>query len=81
MRIAVNPKACYGCRVCELVCMYHHRGVFALEGGSIKVYKENRTGKITLSIDSTCDLCGEKDQPLCVHYCSYKALRVHGERK
>ena len=81
MRIVVNPKACYGCRACEIVCAYHHRGVFAPEGGSIRVHKDNRTGEIRLSIDSTCDFCREKDHPLCVQYCSYRALRVRGEGK
>jgi Fe-S-cluster-containing hydrogenase component 2 len=36
-----------------------------------------------LSVDSTCNLCQGKDQPLCIRYCSYKALRIAGktERK
>jgi Fe-S-cluster-containing hydrogenase component 2 len=83
MRIVVNPKACYGCRACELVCAYHHRGVFSPGGGSIKVDKDNQSGTIRLSVDSTCNLCQGKDQPLCIQYCSYNALRMVGktERK
>jgi len=74
MGIAVNLKACYGCRACELVCAYHHLKVFTPEGGSIKLYKNYRTGKINWHIDSTCDLCAGEDQPLCIRYCAYEAL-------
>ena len=81
MRIVVNPKACYGCRVCELVCSYHHRDAFGPGEGSIKVHKDNHTGKIRLSVDSTCNLCEGRAQPLCVRYCSYKALDVRKKGK
>ena len=80
MRVVVNPKACYGCRACELVCAYHHRDAFGPGGGSIKVDKDNRTGKIRLSVDPSCNLCEGRGQPLCVQYCSYKALTVKGRK-
>jgi len=76
MNIVRNPNACYGCRACELICSYHHRGVFAPEGGSIKVDKDKRNGKIHWRLNSTCDLCEGEDQPLCVRYCTYEALKT-----
>lgn len=80
MNIVRDPKACYGCRSCEIVCSYHHRGGFAPEGGAIRVDKNNRTGKIRWRIDLTCDLCEKEGQPLCVRYCSYQALSFSPHR-
>jgi Fe-S-cluster-containing hydrogenase component 2 len=81
MNIVRNSIACYGCRACESVCAYHHLKVFAPEGGSIKAYKDHRTGGINWSIDSTCDLCAGEDQPLCIRYCTYEALIISKEEK
>ena len=74
MKILSDIEACYGCRVCELVCSFHHSGVFSPELSSIRVSRNNRTGEIGLSIDSTCDSCMGEEQPLCVKYCLYRAL-------
>ena len=75
MRILRDAKACYGCRICELICSFHHSKVFSPELSSIKVSRNNRTGKIAWSIDSTCDSCDGEPQPLCVAYCPYEALK------
>jgi Fe-S-cluster-containing hydrogenase component 2 len=80
MSIVRDPKACYGCRSCEIVCSYHHGGSFAPAGGAISVDKNNRTGKIRWRIDRTCDLCEKDGQPLCVQYCSYQALSFSPQR-
>ena len=75
MRISSDTKACCGCRICEIACSFHHKGVFSPEVSSIKVYRDNRNGEIGLSIDSTCDLCDGEHHPLCVEYCIYGALK------
>lgn len=75
MKILTDAEACYACRMCELACSFHHEGVFCPESSSIKVFRDNQNGKIGLSIDSTCDLCQEEPQPLCVRYCVYGALK------
>ena len=75
LKIIVNTKACYGCRTCELACSYHHKKVFSPELSSIKVLTNNRTGKITWSVDSTCDSCEGEERPLCMEYCFYQALK------
>jgi Fe-S-cluster-containing hydrogenase component 2 len=76
MKVVRTPKACYGCRTCELVCSFHHRGYFSPKGGSIKVLKDNRTGEIRWFLNSSCDFCKEENQPLCVRYCTYEALAL-----
>jgi Fe-S-cluster-containing hydrogenase component 2 len=76
LTVVRDPNACYGCRACEIVCSYHHGEGFAPEGGSIRVDKNNGTGKIRWRIDGTCDLCEGEEQPLCVRYCSYQALSL-----
>ena len=75
MEIKYNPKACYGCRSCELACSFHHKKLFSPELSSVKVLTSMRTGEITRAIDSTCDLCEGEEQPLCVKYCLYGALK------
>ena len=74
-KILTNEKACYACRMCELACSFHHKGVFSPESSSIRVFRDNQDGKIGLSIDSTCDLCQAESQPLCIRYCVYGALK------
>ena len=74
-KLNVNTEKCYGCRFCELACSYHHGGVFSPELSSIRISKSNRTGKIEWRIDSTCDSCEVEEQPLCVRYCFYGALK------
>ena len=78
LEIAINIKACFGCRTCELVCSFHHAGVFSPELSSIGVIRCNRTGKVEWSVDSTCDSCIGEVKPLCVNYCQYGALKEVG---
>lgn len=78
MDIFRDPKACYGCRACELICSFHCHGEFRPGGGTIRVRKDNRTGKINWFKGPGCDFCKGEGQPLCVKYCTYGALRVSG---
>ena len=75
MKLVADSGACYGCRICELVCSFHRKRVFSPALSSIRVSTNNLTGQVELSIDSTCDLCQEEEQPLCVAYCIYGALK------
>ncbi len=68
--LAINVGVCTGCRICELVCSFHHKEVFSPELSSIKISKNNRSAEIELSVDSTCDLC-----LLCAESCCFGALR------
>jgi len=76
VKIVHNPEACYGCRTCELMCAFHHTGEFSPGGGSIRVFKDYDNGAIFWEVDVTCDFCSNERQPLCVKYCSYKALTL-----
>jgi Fe-S-cluster-containing hydrogenase component 2 len=74
-RIARNASLCYGCKICQLVCSFHHTGSFWPERSSIQVFRNPQTGMVRWNLDKTCDQCGCEEQPLCVKYCSYEALR------
>ena len=74
LSILTDAKVCVGCRICELVCSFHHNGVFSPDASSIKVSRDNQNGEIGLSIDLTCDSCVEETGPQCVEYCVYGAL-------
>jgi len=78
MYILTDVSRCKGCRACELACSFHHSGrrSFSPAASSTRVSRDNDTAEITISIDSTCDLCSGEEQPLCVKYCVYGARRV-----
>jgi Fe-S-cluster-containing hydrogenase component 2 len=75
MKIIIDVEACYGCRTCELACSYHHAKIFSPELSSVKVQRNNRTGKIVYAIDSTCDFCKGEMEPLCAKYCFYGGIK------
>jgi Fe-S-cluster-containing hydrogenase component 2 len=74
-RIARNASLCYGCKICQLVCSFHHTGSFWPERSSIQVSRNPQTGIVRWSIDKSCDRCGREGEPLCVKSCSYEALK------
>ncbi|MBI5967623.1 MAG: hypothetical protein HY882_07190 [Deltaproteobacteria bacterium] len=75
MGLLIDSDVCNGCRICELACSFHHRGVFAPDHSSVKVFSDYREGKIQLIVDGTCDLCPKDPQPMCVQYCVIGALK------
>lgn len=79
MEIYRLAEKCYGCRSCEMACSFHHRRCFSPGGGSIRVFKDHRTGAVIWERDKTCDLCAGEGRPMCIEYCSYQALSAGGE--
>ena len=69
-----DPRRCTGCRACELACSFHHSGLFQPERSSIKIMRDDSTGRIQITLDATCDLCQDASTPLCVLYCAPRAL-------
>ncbi len=79
-RVIRNAELCYGCRACQLACSFHHTGGFWPERSSIQVSRNPQTGAVKWVMASTCDGCRTNDEePLCVKYCSYQALRMNDQ--
>lgn len=83
MKLVIHPQNCSGCRVCELVCAFHHKKVFSRKISSIHVRRIERKGEFEITIYQkregkhlACDLCSGEKLPLCVKFCSMKALTV-----
>lgn len=76
MKIIRNENLCFYCKSCQLACSFHHTHSFWPEKSNIKVFRNPQSGETEWGIDSTCDLCLEEEIPLCVKYCTYKALNV-----
>jgi len=76
MEIMIDIDLCYGCKTCQLVCSFHHTGTFWPDRSSISVFRNPQNGIVKWSIDSTCDGCKGENEPLCVKYCVYKAIRI-----
>ena len=76
--ILLNPSKCQGCRICEAACGFHHseHKEFNPSMSSTHISRDNDTAVISMSVDSTCDLCEGEETPLCVKYCAYGARGV-----
>ena len=75
LQINIDRDICHGCRICELVCSFHHAKVFSPEISSISVSKNKQTAEVEWSIDSSCDLCKGEPHPLCIEFCLYGAVK------
>jgi Fe-S-cluster-containing dehydrogenase component len=74
----LDPTRCKGCRLCEAACSLHHADHKAFNPvvTSTRIHRDNDSGKITMSLDSTCDWCEGEETLLCVKYCAYGARSV-----
>ena len=72
--ILKNDENCAGCMLCVLSCSLFNFGVFSTEKSFIKLDKDDRTQRFTLSFDDGCISCGE-----CVKSCKYNALMLKDE--
>jgi Fe-S-cluster-containing hydrogenase component 2 len=71
--------SCGGCRTCEMVCSFHHKGLFEPSVSSIKILeRENGPGFNVWLLEETgmdgiaCDGCPGLEEPFCVEYCREK---------
>ena len=76
--ILLNPSKCQGCRICEAACGFHHSDhkEFNPSLSSTHISRDNDNAIISMSVDSTCDLCDGEEIALCVKYCAYEARGV-----
>ncbi len=77
--IVRSETACYGCKSCQLICALHLTGSFWPERSGIQVSRNPKTGVVKWSLGESCDRCSREDEPLCVRYCTYHALRRSAE--
>jgi len=76
LNLDISEESCYGCKMCELACSFHHTGTFSLVHSSLKITRSNDETRITLTLEDSCDFCGNEKIPLCVKYCEYGALKA-----
>lgn len=79
VKIIININRCYACKICQLICSFHHTKAFWPDRSSIIVSRNTQNGFIKWCIDSTCDGCKGEDTPLCVKFCVYGALQILNE--
>lgn len=81
-RLAAHSELCSGCRLCEIVCLYHHKRSFGRRGSSVHVERSERKGAFRIVISqedneyTACDFCKSESYPLCVRFCSMGAITV-----
>jgi Fe-S-cluster-containing hydrogenase component 2 len=71
--LLIYPEKCTGCRICELVCSFHHYKEFNPSKSRIRIIKDERRG---LDIPITCMNC--MDAP-CMSVCPVDAIRRDSE--
>jgi len=59
--ISIDPAACTGCRICEMVCSLSHTGTCWPERSRLRVVSEEADGRI----DSVPVLCMRCEVPAC----------------
>ena len=64
--------------MCEAACSLHKTGHNAFNPAltSTRINRDNDSGKIEMSLDSSCDFCAGEEVMLCVKYCAYGARSV-----
>ena len=56
-RILVDAEKCAGCRYCEMVCSFHHEGVFSPSLSRVTVIKEDMHGLDYPVLCRQCETC------------------------
>lgn len=81
MKLIVHPQNCSGCRVCEVVCTFHHNKVFGRKTSSVEVNRMERKGEFEIiihqnkeNLHQACDFCKNEETPLCVKFCPTGAI-------
>ena len=78
-KLVLFEENCYGCKMCEMACSFHHTGRFSLAHSSLSVRMSHDKTRVSFILDSSCDFCKNEEIPFCVNYCQYGALK--GEKK
>ncbi len=78
MVLIFAQDVCRGCLRCELACSFHNSGhhSFQPEASSTRVYRDNDTNRMTMAVDTTCDMCEHEAYILCIHACPFGARGI-----
>ncbi|MEM2897089.1 MAG: 4Fe-4S dicluster domain-containing protein [Candidatus Bathyarchaeia archaeon] len=67
--LIADPKVCSGCRICELICSFHHEGVFNPSKSRVRVV---RIEPPAYDFPVACKQCGK---PPCKSACPVNAIK------
>lgn len=73
--LTIDQALCTACYACLLACHYHHTGRFGISSSSVHVEYDADTSRLSISFDSTCDLCVGEDRQLCAYFCVPGAIQ------
>jgi Fe-S-cluster-containing hydrogenase component 2 len=86
--LIAHVEKCTGCRACEIACSFHHERIFSPTISSIEIHRDLEKGKMAITIydrkvgtHHACDECEGEKEPLCVKYCTTKAITVARREK
>lgn len=90
LKLVVHPERCSGCRMCEVLCSFHHTRAFGRKRSSILVKREERKGEFRIVVTHenvgkngppSCNFCIDEEEALCVKFCSTGALDLQEKGK
>ena len=74
--ILADTQLCTGCRSCELACGFRRTKQMDPSQSSIQVKRDNHTGKTSVEFLGNCDVCQDREIPVCIEVCSPRALSL-----
>ena len=74
--ILVHSQLCTGCRACELACGFRWTKQMNPSQASIGVRRDDHTGMVSVKIQASCDVCREREIPMCIQVCNPRALSL-----
>ncbi|HSD53665.1 MAG TPA: hypothetical protein VLC47_05840 [Burkholderiales bacterium] len=74
--ILADVRACTGCLACELACGFRWSKKMDPARSTIRVRRDESSGRIGIEILPGCDTCRGTETPLCVAVCAPRVLSL-----
>lgn len=69
-----DSRLCTGCRACEVACSLRRTRQQDPYQSLITVKRDDSSGSVEIEVSERCDVCADREVPLCIGICFPKAL-------
>ncbi len=74
--ILTDVRVCTGCLACELACGFRWTKKMDPARSSIRVRRDESSGRMGIEVLPSCDACRGTETPSCVAVCAPRALSL-----